>query len=208
MQESSPAAWPIVLGQAVFTLTPAGGLTDLRLVQSSLSPAIDESLLAALRRADSGSAFPLPKSAGVADISRLYIKLGSGQTVPGGSVLLFTIRVPVWRNVTLPSPDDKKPIKTPSYPENLLTQGFSGAFVMGFVIDERGRVVPSTVTVVANDIKGPSSASVYPTPVSELNEFVTAVASSLKGAHYVPATINGCPVKSFAEQPFVFNGRG
>jgi hypothetical protein len=208
ISEDPKGASPVVFGQAVFSLTPTGGLANLQLVQSSLSSGIDESLMGALRRADSANAFPSPKDAGKAEITRLYVLLKSGTKVPSNGMLLFRMRVPVWHNVTYPTPDNARPIDTPRYPPGLLMLGFSGTFVMQFVIDEQGNVVPSTVALVSQDIKRSSTAPAGYELVqgqAQLGAFVEAVLPSLKGAHFVPATIDGCPVKSAAEMPFAFN---
>lgn len=202
------AAHPIVLGQVVFSLTPTGGLASLQLVQSSLSPAIDKSLTDAIQDAATANDLPLPREGGKAEVSRLYVSLGSGAEVPRAGVPLFKLRVPIWSGATYPTADPARPITSPSYPPGLLMLGFSGTFIMGFVIDEDGNVVPSTIALIHSDIsRKPQDVPGWQvvSGQADLGDFVSAVLPSMRQAHYIPATIDGCPVKSYAETPFVFN---
>lgn len=203
---SPPTAVPGVFGQVMFSLTPTGGLAESELVQSSLSPAFDRGLMDALHRADSAGGFPLPQDAGAAKIARLFVVLCGGRDLPPHAALLFKLRVPAWHNVTDAAPDPSRPGIQPQYPQDLVQRGFEGTFVLQFVIDEHGNVVPTTIALVRSDIKRPSDLHHVDRFGQEpqLGDFVRAVLPAARGDHYIPATIDGCPVKSLAERPFVF----
>jgi len=203
-----PVATPAVFGEAVFSLTPTGGLAESQLVQSSLSPAVDQSLMDALRRADSANLFPLPSEA-KAKVTRLYVTLGSSQIVPKQAVQLFAVRVPVWHDVIAPRPDPAHSVVKPTYPTDLLDRGFVGSVYMDFVIDEHGRVVPSTIAVLRAEIRRASYVPHrdWPGHEAQLSDFVTAILPSVRNGRYLPGTIDRCPVKSFVIQPFAFDIR-
>ncbi len=202
---SPPAAAPAVFGEAMFSLTPVGRLAEATLIQSSLSAAIDQSLMDALRRADSTSGFPPPQQAGGAKFSKLFVRIGGGGQVPRNGTPLFRLRVPVWHNVTTPLPDNSRPSVQPQYPPDLMARGFEGTMYVQFVVDERGDAVPSTLALIRTDIDRPSDILHYDrSSEAQLSDFAMAVLPAVRGDHYIPATINGCPVKALAERPFVF----
>ena len=198
---SPPIVAPAVTGEAEFTLTPIGRLEEAGLTQSSLSAALDRALLDALHRADSAYGFPPPSSAG-AQITRLYVGLQGWASK--GSVLLFVLRVPLWHDGTNPKPDPRRPLKV-DYPIELQRRGFDAALVVGFVIDETGAPVPSTFRLEHAEFTRPTNI-VHRDDGQQvpLSEFVDAILKAMRKAHFIPGTINSCPVKQLAAEPFVF----
>ncbi len=74
------------------------------------------------------------------------------------------------------------------YPEMLRSAQVEGTVLASFVVDENGRVDPSTFTVLRSD--------------HEL--FTTSVRNALRTLHYQPARVGGQPVKQLVQIPFVF----
>lgn len=121
---------------------------------------------------------------------------------------LFRLRVAKWHNATLPAPDPKHRSAIPLYPSDLLSGGFEGTLTFAFVIDEDGAVVPSTLViqhVTVGHVGLPYHAA--DGDWVHFNAFVDAVLPSIRTARYRPATIDGCLIKSLAEQPFTFGIR-
>jgi len=205
-QSTPPSAAPGIFGEVMFSLSETGGLIDLQLAQSSLSASVDASLLGALRRADLAQALPLPQDAGKAKVKKLYVTLGSGHEVPAGGVLLFPLRVPVWHAVTSVAPDSTRPGERPKYPYALARKGFTARLDIQFVVDEHGDVVPSTVSLIHSSV-GRTLSFMGATGEGNdapLNQFALAVIPTVRTAHYVPATVGGCPIKSLVVRTFTF----
>lgn len=202
-----PVATPTVFGEAMFSLTPTGGLADAELTQSSLSPTLNQSLMDALHWIDTAHAFPLPGDAG-AKLTRLYVNLVSASRPSDSAALLFTIRVPVWHQWTYPTPDPAHWMPIPAYPPELQRMGFESTLVLEFVVNEDGGVEPSTIRLAHSKFAAPSSAQVtYVNGGVQLSDFVTAVLHSVRSARYLPGTVAGCAVKQLVQQPFVFKMR-
>ena len=200
-------AAPVVFGEARFSLTETGEVAALELAQSSLSPALDQSLMGAVRRAGSAHSFPLPGEAGVAKMSWLYVSLSSYGLLPG-SAPLFAIRVPVWHDPTDPTIDPTHPAKPLVYPPDMLRRGFEGTIYTEFVIDELGNLVPSTLRLSYSNFKRPENIMhLDASSEARLSDFALAILQSMRGAHYTPGAIGGCPVKEIAMQPFTFKIR-
>jgi hypothetical protein len=205
-QGAPPSAEPGMYGEVMFSLSETGRLIDLQLAQSSLSTAIDRSLLGALSRADTARALPLPREAGKSKPTKLYVTLQSGQEVPPGGVLLFRLRVPMWHAVTGVAPDSAHPGEPPKYPPDLARKGFIGRLDIEFVVDEHGDVVPSTISLVHSSVGRVLSAmgATHEGTDAPLNQFALAVLPTVRTAHYVPARVDGCPVKSLVIRTFTF----
>lgn len=162
---------PTLTGQVTFTLGRGGRLTDVHLTATSLSGAVDSSLVATVRRADSAGEF------GKSSTGEFTLSLSSATPPPGArAVPLTRIEVPAWRlaHGAAIDPDSAAPDLPPG----------SGTFE--FVVDERGRAIPTTLQVIGETQRG----------------FVVAVARSLSDFRFRPALIGQCPVKQVVRQPF------
>jgi hypothetical protein len=203
-----PVAAPVVFGEAMFSITETGGIADAELAQSSLSPEINQSLMDALRRADSGHQFPLPSEAG-AKLSKLYVHLVSAPMSPDSAAVLFTIHVPVWHQWTYPAPDPAHHNPAPAYPTELQQAGYEGSLVIEFVVNGDGSVEPSTVRLAWSKFNAPPSGTYWATGAGgvRLADFITAVMTSFKSARFLPGTVGGCAVRELTAQPYVFKMR-
>lgn len=80
------------------------------------------------------------------------------------------------------------PTSSPAYPDSLWNAGTSGGAVAEFIVDTDGYVETGTVRIV-------SATHPY---------FAAAVRSSLEGAAFEPAKINGLAVRQMVQLPFRF----
>jgi hypothetical protein len=201
-----PAATAAVFGEVEFSLTPLGALSGVALVQSSLSPALDQSLIRALYRADSTHVFPTAMGLRGEEPPHFFVSITSSNVPSGVSVRLFRLHTAVWHDATEPAADPRRPIPTPSYPSELLQQGFEGTLYIEFVIDELGRPVQPTFRLSYSkfDLTSPLSIG---TDRVRLGEFVKAIAQSMRSARYIPGTVAGCSVKELVVQPYSFKIR-
>ena len=200
-----PVAAPVVFGEAMFSLTPTGGLADAELAQSSLSPEINQSLIDALHRADAAHMFPLPSEAG-AKLSKVYVHLASGPLAPDSAALLFTIHVPAWQQWTYPGLDPAHRNAVPAYPTELEHAGYEGSLGIEFVVNADGSVEPSTVRLAWSTFNAPPSGTLGRAGV-HLADFITAIMTSLNSARFLPGTVGGCAVRELSAQPYNFKMR-
>jgi TonB family protein len=198
----------VTAGEVTFTLDSVGTPRDVRLSQSTLSPEIDQALIAMVR-ADSTHPFPTIKG-GVAGSNRVQFiaNLGSEDTSGTAAMLrrgralntgestidtmwahVLRVRVPHWNEVLSAAPLANGTIK-PIYPDSPLRAGVGDRVMLQFVIDEAGHPLPSTIRVVsAGD-----------------DQFASATVEAVTRSHYRPASIRGCAVKALVQQPFTFFG--
>jgi hypothetical protein len=161
---------PTLTGQVAFTLS-RGRVQTLALTATSLNPAVDSALVTAVRRADSLKAF-----VGV-PAGRYTMSLSSA--TPDARALAIDIAhvaVPV---VPLAH---KAKIDFDATPPPLPT----GSGTFQFVVDERGRAIPSTLVTVA----------------SSSMDFAVAVGKGLDKLRFDPAVAGNCPIKQVIQQPF------
>lgn len=76
----------------------------------------------------------------------------------------------------------------PVYPDSLFAAGIPGRVVAEFIVGEDGRIEPGTLTI---------ASATHPL-------FASAVRFSLDGALFVPAVLDGKPVRQLVQLPFHF----
>src|SRR5262249_51750253 len=153
---------PTVTGEVMFTIA-RGRVDRLTLIATSLVPTVDTALITAVRRADSLKAF-VGAPAGTYTMSLSSAKPEAGAI----AIDLAHISVPV-------EPLSKRAAIDFNAPAPLLPTG-SGTFQ--FVVDERGRPIPTTMVTM----KASSPA------------FAVAVGKGLDKLRFDPAVSGTCPI--------------
>jgi hypothetical protein len=178
---------PAVYGEVAFTLDDQGKVSDVRPTQSSLSPALDQSLYDAPRRADSLQAFPGQVGVDHPGPIRFFVALSPYQPKSGHYVAFFAVRMPAWHPGSRPaiSPGDLQPsfagAQMPAAGDSVLIQ---------FVVDEHGLPVNTTVRLLgATHI-----------------EYAKTIVDAALHSQYVPALAAGCPVKGLLERSWRMAG--
>jgi TonB family protein len=203
---TAPFGSEAVFGEVTFVIDSTGMLTTAELTQSSLSPALDQSLLQALRRAASAAGGSWSFRASGSEARRFHLLITNDDLPPGWGIQLFTFRTPVWHEVTYTAFDPRHPIPAPIFPVDLAQPGFQERLYAQYVVDEFGHPVMSTFRFAgvtpewaAHPIRADPSS-----PDAQLEPFAWAVSQVLRRAHYIPATIGGCPAKMLGLYPFTF----
>jgi hypothetical protein len=176
---------PAVYGEIEFTLDEGGKVSDVHLTQSSLSPALDQSLYDAPRRADSMQAFPA--EIGVTDPGpvRFFVSFSAFQSRLGQSLPMFAVRMPAWKPGTRPGIDpehDERPVFRVAVGGEIGAVGDSVA--IQFVVDERGMPVKNTVRLLS----------------AKHVQYAQAVIDATLRSQFTPAMAAGCPVKGLTER--------
>lgn len=175
-----------IRGEADAELDRSGKLGSSRIEVSTLSPAIDESILLAVRRLDSAGVIPpLPEKMSERSVG-IRFKVRQFHDSVHGAEPLVIVEQPFWlfaRPVTAVPGNPK-----PDYPADLRQGKVEGEVVLDFVVDQDGLARPETMQVV----KKTNSA------------FVLAVREVLPRLRFNPATIDGCPVAMLVQLPFGF----
>jgi hypothetical protein len=161
---------PTLTGQVTFRLS-RGRVTSLSVTATSLIPSVDSALVTAVRRADSLKAF-----VGV-PTGQYTMSLSSATPDPGALATdLAHVAVPVLplaHRATIDFGTQPPPLPT-------------GSGTFQFVVDERGRPIPTTMVTV----KASSDA------------FAIAVEKGLDKLRFEPAVSGSCPIKQVVQQPF------
>ncbi len=174
---------PAVYGEVEFTLDKQGKMSDAHLTQSSLSPALDQAIYDAPRRADSLQAFPAQVGVTNPEPIRFYVAISPVESHVGRSMQLFAVRMPAWRPGSRPGIDPAHDVK-PVFPVVAREAGVGDSVTIQFVVDERGALVQRTMRLVnAGHI-----------------EYAQAVMEAAIGSQYIPAMAAGCPVKGLLER--------
>lgn len=165
----------------IYRVTVQGGdsVPDVMVVRRSLVDGFDSAAVDAIRVSSSVRGL-FAASTG----SPLAADLGfTSDSVPG-SLRLFTAAFPRIAVKDAAPRDDNPPVV---YPQGA-SDSIQTTVVLRFVVAADGVVEPATVEAVR--------AAAPP--------FMKAAYASLSGAHFVPATVNGCPVAQQVDYPFAF----
>ena len=186
---------PVLSGVVVFTLDPTGALVESHIGTSSLSGAVDSSMLAAVQRAGASHAFPgPPHGAGSAGGQSIRYELLVTTTTPdsiGQAAIVGQIDLPVW---PLTHPAGLVPGSYLRFGHSYTSPGQRPDSAMfELVVDEKGKAMMSTVRVVgqtSTDAKKPTDA-----------QFVPRIVQLFSSFQFDPALIGACPVRQLILQP-------
>jgi TonB family protein len=180
-----------IRGEVSAELDRSGKLGRPTLDVSTLSRAIDESLIAAMRNLGSAGVLP-PLPPGMSGRS-VRVRFDVSQSPDSGKLSkpLAVVTQPTWH---IGAPVSAIPGNSPPpYPRHELKRKIEGDVLVSFVVDQDGLARPETVRVIRSD---------------GVN-FEKAVLEVLPSFRFNPATINGCPVAALVQMPFGFRiGRG
>lgn len=179
------AAHADVSGMIGVTLERTGRVRRVELLSSTLSAGLDEALVAAVARADSGLSFPpVPDDARGDSVHVRLALVTFDERRPIPSQPFFRIRVPIIREVTpaRPRPGNRLTILPDS--QTLATTG--GLLEVHVVVSPQGRVVAPALWVEHASDRG----------------WLQTVAEALGGFAYDPAVIRGCAVFARNTQTF------
>jgi TonB family protein len=208
--DSSPRwkTMPAAIGEMTFTLDTLGTPSDVHLTQSSLSPSLDNALLA-MSRPDSAHPFPAPTGVTGPKPVRFFVAFHSGDTgktqpivmpvktnatglaaTPAARAPLVRVRVPRWDDGRFAAPLPDNPVKA-TYPVVGLRGRIDDDVMVQFVIDEAGYPIPSTIRLVS----------------AHYREFAQSAVEALTKARFRPGSIGQCAVREIVQQPFAFKMR-
>jgi TonB family protein len=185
MKEFAPFGFE---GFVRFRLDSTGHLTDDRLDVATGSPDVVESIVAAVKRADSANAFSPPspevrRERGV--ILLRFVEMGRA-TVPG--VALLRLIVPA---IVADSGPELIKMSQISYPTRLRQAGISERVVLQFVVNADGRIEPSSLDLLR----------------ASHREFATEAVKAMRDARFRPARIGNCAVPALVLVPIDFKVR-
>ncbi len=175
------------LGAVIYvTAHDDGTLSDASVIDETMTPALAESLRAALVAMSRGNDVP---PLATAETVALVIKVApqkpgdTGQT----SSSLFKAIVPhySWPFVSASMPAAGV---NPSYPVDARLAGVEDNVALAFTVDSDGKVDPESIDLVAANYR----------------EFVASVVDALLKTRYHPAYLGDCPVATRMKQRFVF----
>jgi hypothetical protein len=175
-----------VEGQVVFYAHRDGTIDQVLLTESTLSPALDSTLMAAVQRVDSNRTLPPFPPALTPDLVRLRLTLGDRDRRSPGQPF-FVTRQATWK-LDHPAAGSRYN-RAPEYPVNARLAGVTDSLVLSFVIDETGAAAMSTARFLAGSYR----------------DFKLAVLEVIPGYKFHPAMIAGCPVPQRVTMPFVFS---
>ena len=200
------ATSPTMAAEASITIAPDGQLIALALIQSSLVAAVDSALLSGVRATTQGGGVLPPSVHGIDKPLTVFVGLGVGKparwdAIPDTGPAERPV-MPIRRMVELPLRLLDLPVKRFSsmvsidmerstharYPEGLSGAGWDGAVDVEYVVSPAGSVIPQTIRVLGGTER----------------RFAAAVLEALKGARFLPARIDGCPVPVLTLQRFEF----
>lgn len=169
------------------TLRRNGRVKRTRVLTTSLNPALDSAVLAAVHTADSTRALPpLPEGA-TGDTIALRLLVTASDSARARGTPILRARIPLRHLDRQLEP--LRPEHYPRYPDALRLARVEGRVDLSFVVDGTGAVIPGTISVrrATNE------------------EFARAVLAVFPTYRFVPAVVDGCAVPFHGAMPFDFS---
>jgi TonB family protein len=167
-------------GTVFFRLDETGQLADSAIQVTTASPEFNASVIAAVRRADSASAFPPPEGDVKRDQGRIVLRTVNFEKPTGAAVGLARVSVPI---VGLDRSARFLSQPKIAYPADALGNVPGDNITLQFVVNERGTVDPASLRILQG----------------EYREFATSALQALAGARFSPAQVSGCEVPELIE---------
>ncbi len=195
---TASAAAPGFATVVAFSLDSAGSVSRLRVAASSLSGAVDTTILAAVTDAAAAHAFPrLPLSRRAEGPIRFDLIVSTGQgSVGGHSAILGHLFAPMWplrRSASLAG-GTQPDLAAGAGPTRIGTDSVT----LEFVVDDQGRAAMSTVRAVGLSTSGESNGAD--------RAFLGRVIHALPSFRFEPALIGACPVRQMMITGFSLQG--
>lgn len=169
-------------------LDSSGKLADAPIVVSSSSPDIRDGIVAAIERADSNYAFPVPSGDLRRDSGQIVLRFVDTVRTKEPSVALLRMIIPAVVAESDPAVLDYQVL---AYPANLARAGVRGRVLLEFIIGTDGALEPGSLELLD-------------APHSEL---ATLAVQGLKTARFRPAKIGRCAVPALVRLPVDFQAR-
>ena len=174
-------------GILLFRLTETGQLADTNILVATASPEFNASLVAAVRRADSASAFPLPDGDVKRDNGRIVLRIvdfeQTGQA--RGAVGLVRIAVPV---LQIDAPARALNDPAAHFPQSAIDEGRNDDITVQFVVNSSGRADTASLRVLQGGHR----------------DFALAALEALAATRFTPAQIGGCAVPELVQMRYTF----
>lgn len=168
------------------TLGRNGRVRRARVLTTSLNPALDRAMLAAIHTADSLGTFALPVATR-GDTVPLRVLLTATDSARARGTPILRARVPIRHLDRQLAPLSME--RPPRYPDELRGTDVEGRVDVSFVVDGAGKVMPATVSVRrASDAR-----------------FARAVLAVFSSYRFTPAVVDGCAVPFHGAMPFDFS---
>ena len=184
---AASAAAPGFATVVAFSLDSAGTLSRIRVAASSLSGAVDTTILAAVTNAAAAHAFPRPPASHRANGPiRFDLIVSTGQgSVGGHSAILGHLFAPMWplRRPASLADGTQPDLAAGAGPTRIGTDSVT----LEFVVDDQGRAAMSTVRAVGLATSGESNGAD--------RAFLGRVIRALPSFRFEPALIGACPVR-------------
>ena len=172
-------------GMISFRLDETGQLADSLIQVTTDSPELNASIIAAIRRADSAAGFPPPDGDVQRENGRILLRTVDFENPRGPAVGLVRASVPI---VDLDRPARFRNPPKIRYPDDGRWNGLDDNITIEFVVNEQGRVNPSSVRILQG----------------EYREFAQAALEALEATKFTPAQVAGCPVPQLFEMQYRF----
>jgi hypothetical protein len=187
-----PRYGPTDVGRMIFFDVMGNGTIDSIIVAGRPSLLTDDLKAAILAAEARGDVFGPYADSTVRTRLALLVALGEFTTILNWPA--FTLYTPVDR----PAMADPKN-RAPAYPADALHR-WEGKLLFKYVVDENGKALPESVGIVGADkLEWESNAQ-----RQAYQAFKRAVEKALPKMRFLPAEANGCYVKTWVQQQFIF----
>jgi Gram-negative bacterial TonB protein C-terminal len=188
--ENKCSGGALVLGTHAFaTAQPGGTLSRIAVIDFALTPALSESVRAALEMLSDDKIVPLIAGSDSIPLEMFILVAQKTDTIPIFRHL-FRARIPYYVG-EFTAAQWPKDARGPRYPRIAEQARAEDSLEMNFTIRSDGTVIPETLEIRS----------------AHYREFIRAVFDRMATIHYVPARIGSCPVPSWISQNFVFRMR-
>jgi hypothetical protein len=172
-------------GSLAFRLDPLGHLVDTTVFVDTAAPELNESLIAAVRRADSALGFSPPGRAVRRDKGHILLRFVNLEKSSGPAVPLVRVAVPTIR---ADSDVSIRKIPQPVFPVAGILARTSGTVELQYVVTAEGRADPASFKVLH----------------ARYREFVDAAIRAIAAGSFYPARLRGCAVPMLVVQKVSF----
>jgi TonB family protein len=174
-------------GVLMFRLTATGQLADTNIFVATASPEFNASLVSAIRRADSASAFPLPDGEVKRDNGRIILRIADVNRADSTAhaIGLVRIAVPILAIDQWAERLNDPPM---SYPDVSIEEGENDDVTVQFVVNTNGRADTASLRILQGGHR----------------EFMISALQALAATRFKPASIGGCPVPQLVQQQYTY----
>ena len=205
---SDNAAVPAIAAEVMVVVRPNGELRRLAFSQTSLVPAIDDALAAAVKASVKEGPVPHPEHLGIKRDLTLFFSITLDPKPPVATpsprdraaveaarnpvrraveqpVVILHLPTARFTSVVMANDKESKPVR---FPSELLSARVEGFVTIQFVVGRDGRIAPGTIRLLDTTDRG----------------FAAGVYRATEGLRFIPGEIARCPVPVLVTQSFAF----